>query len=88
MAQALKDAPTFKVIKVARDVREQARRRLDVTQDQFQLGLASLSAVVEAQRDLVTAEQKEWKSVVDCNKVLVLFERATGALQANYRVDR
>ena len=78
---------TFKVIEVARAFREQAQRRLDVTQDQFLLGLASLSAVVEAQRDLITAEQEEWKAIVDYNKVLVQLERATGALPAKYRVD-
>lgn len=78
---------TFKVIEVARAFREQAQKRLEVTQDQFQLGLASLSAVVEAQRDLVTAEQEEWKAIVDYNKVLVQLERATGALPAKYRVD-
>ena len=78
---------TFKVIEVTRAFREQAQKRLDVTQDQFQLGLASLSTVVEAQRDLNTAEQEEWKAIVDYNKVLVQLERATGALPARYRVD-
>ena len=78
---------TFKAIEVARALREQAQRRLDVTRDQFQLGLVSLSTVVEAQRDLVTAEQEEWRAVTDYDKVLVQFERATGALPDKYRVD-
>lgn len=78
---------TFSVIGVARAFREQAQQRLDVTREKFQQGLASLSEGVEAQRDLVTAEQEEWRAIVEYNKVLVLFERATGGLLAKYRVD-
>jgi len=78
---------SFKVIDATRAFREQAQQRLEVTRDQFDLGLASLSAVVEAQRDLITAEQEEWKAVVDYNKVLVQFDRATGSTLEKYRVD-
>ncbi|MBI1846549.1 MAG: TolC family protein [Candidatus Rokubacteria bacterium] len=78
---------TFNVIQVARAVREQVQQRLDVTREKFQLGLASVSEVIEAQRDLVTSEQDEWRAIIDYNKVFVLFEQATGALLAKYRVD-
>ena len=77
----------FKAITVNRAFREQAQQRLGVVQDQFQLGLASLSSVVEAQRDLITAEQEEWRSIVDYNKVLVQFDRATGSTLEKYRVE-
>jgi len=72
---------------VTRAFREQALKRVEMTRDQFELGLASLSAVVEAQRDLITAEQEEWKAVVDYNKILVQFDRATGSMLDKYRVD-
>ena len=78
---------TFSVIGVARAFREQAQQRLDVTREKFGLGLVALSEVVEAQRDLLTASQDEWKAIVDYNKVLVQFERARGALLEKYRVD-
>ena len=72
---------------MTRAFREQALKRVEMTRDQFELGLASLSAVVEAQRDLITAEQEEWKAVVDYNKILVQFDRATGSMLDKYRVD-
>lgn len=78
---------TFSVIGTARAFREQAQQRLDVTRERFQLGLAPLSEVVEAQRDLVTSEQEEWRAIVDYNKVWVLFERAQGSLLEKYHVD-
>jgi len=77
----------FKVIEAARAFREQAQLRLNVTRDEFQMGMVSLSTVVEVQRDLVTAEREEWKTIVDYNKIIVLFERATGAMLERYRVD-
>jgi outer membrane protein TolC len=77
----------FKVIEAARSFREQAQVRLNVMRDEFQLGMVSLSTVHEAQRDLVTAEREEWKTIVDYNKLIVLFERATGAMLERYRVD-
>jgi outer membrane protein TolC len=77
----------YKVIIVNRAFREQANQRLSVVQDQFQLGLASLSSVVEAQRDVMTAEQEEWRSIVEYNKVLVQFDRATGSTLEKYRVE-
>lgn len=78
---------TFKLIEAARAFREQAQVRLNVTRDEFQMGMVSLSTVVEVQRDLVTAERDEWKTIVDYNKIIVLFERATGAMLERYRVD-
>ena len=78
---------SYKAIEVTRAFRQQALKRVEMTRDQFELGLASLSAVVEAQRDLITAEQEEWKAVVDYNKVLVQFDRATGSMLEKYRVD-
>jgi outer membrane protein len=78
---------TFSVIAVSRAFREQSKLRVDVTREKFQQGLASLSEVIEAQRDLVTAEQEEWKVIIDYNKILVQFDRATGTLLERYRVD-
>jgi len=68
-------------------LREQTKRRLEMLQEQFELGLASMSAVLEAEKDLATAEREEWRTIVEYNKALVLFDRATGATLEKYRVE-
>jgi outer membrane protein len=68
-------------------VRAQTGRRLEMTQEQFNLGLAPMSAVLEAERDLATAEREEWRTIVDYNKVLAMFDRATGETLEKYRVE-
>ena len=77
----------LKLIDVAKALKDQTQRRLDMIQEQFDLGLASMSAVVEAQRDLAAAEREEIKSLVDYNKLLAVFGRATGITLEKYRVD-
>jgi HAE1 family hydrophobic/amphiphilic exporter-1 len=76
-----------KAINAVQAVREQTSRRLEMTQEQFNLGLAPMSAVLEAERDLATAEREEWRTIVDYNKVLVLFDKATGETLEKYRVE-
>ena len=76
-----------KAIDAARAARQQTSRRLDVTREQFDLGLAPMSAVLEAERDLVTTEREEWRTIVDFNKVLVQFDKATGATVEKYHVE-
>ena len=76
-----------KAIDAGRAVREQTGRRLEMTQEQFELGLAPMSAVLEAQRDLAGVEREEWRAIVDYNKALVLFDKATGATLEKYRVE-
>jgi len=76
-----------KAINGVQAVREQTSRRLEMTQEQFNLGLAPMSAVLEAERDLATAEREEWRTIVDYNKGLVLFDKATGETLEKYRVE-
>ncbi len=76
-----------KAIDGARALREQTGRRLEMAQEQFELGLAPMTAVLDAQRDMATAEREEWRIVVDYNKALTLFDRATGATLQKYRVE-
>jgi HAE1 family hydrophobic/amphiphilic exporter-1 len=76
-----------KAIDAARTAREHTSRRLEVTKEQFDLGLGPMSATLEAERDLVTAEREEWRTIVEYNKVLVQFDKATGATVEKYRVE-
>ena len=75
-----------KAIDGVRAVHEQTSRRLEMTQEQFDLGMAPMTAVLEAERDLAAAEREEWRTIVDYNKVLALFDKATGETLEKYRV--
>jgi len=69
-----------------RALRQQTERRLEMAQEQFDSGLAPMSAVLEAQQDLATGEREEWRAIVDYNKTLVLFDKAIGATLDKYGV--
>jgi len=73
-------------VDATRALREQTERRLEMAQEQFDSGLAPVSAVLEAQQDLATAEREEWRAIVDYNKTLVLFDKAIGATLEKYDV--
>jgi outer membrane protein TolC len=76
-----------KAIASAQAARAQSSRHLEATNEQFDLGLASMSSVLDAERELALAEREEWRTIVDYNKVLVSFDRATGATLEKYRVS-
>jgi outer membrane protein TolC len=76
-----------KAIASAQAARAQSSRHLEATNEQFDLGLAPMSSVLDAERELALAEREEWRTIVDYNKVLVSFDRATGATLEKYRVS-
>ncbi len=75
-----------KTVDATRALRQQTERRLEMAQEQFDSGLSPVSAVLEAQQDLATAEREEWRAIVDYNKTLVLFDKAVGATLDKYGV--
>ena len=59
-----------------RDVaRELAQQRLDAEQSRFDVGLSTNYFVVQAQRDLATAQNTELRALLDYRKALVDYER-------------
>jgi len=78
---------TPKIVEGTRALREQAQRRLEMTREQFELGLAPLSAVMEAQNEVASAKLGELKAIVDYNKLLALLDKATGATLEKFRVE-
>jgi len=55
--------------------RELAQQRLDAEQSRFEVGLSTNFLVVQAQRDLATAQNTELRALLDYRKALVDYER-------------
>ena len=63
----------------ARAARELSQQRLDAEQSRFDVGLSTNFFVVQAQRDLATAQNTELRALLDYRRALVDFERAQSA---------
>ena len=59
--------------------RQLAETRLDAEQSRFDVGLSTNFFVVQAQRDLVTAQSSELRAILDYRRALVDFERVQEA---------
>jgi len=62
----------YQAASVARDL---AQQRLDAEQSRFDVGLSTNFLVVQAQRDLATAQNTELRALLDYRKALVDYER-------------
>lgn len=85
VAREMKTA--FKAVEGARGLRELAERKLQMAQEGFELGVSPVTAVLEAQRDLALAQRNELKAVIEYNKLLALFEKATGSALQKFYVE-
>ncbi len=63
-------------IEASRSARELAGQQLDAEQSKFEVGASTNFFVVQAQRDLATAQDTELRAQLDYQKALVDFERA------------
>jgi len=64
-----------------------AQKTLDAEQKKFQLGESTVFLVIQAQRDLATAEGNEVKARSTYAKALTQFRQATGTILADYRIE-
>jgi outer membrane protein TolC len=62
----------YQAASVARDL---AQQRLDAEQSRFDVGLSTNFLVVQAQRDLATAQNTELRALLDYRRALVDYER-------------
>jgi len=62
----------YQAAAVARDL---AQQRLDAEQSRFEVGLSTNFLVVQAQRDLATAQNTELRALLDYRRALVDYER-------------
>jgi outer membrane protein TolC len=63
----------------ARAARELSEQRLQAEQSRFEVGLSTNFFVVQAQRDLATAQNTELRALLDYRRALVDFERVQSA---------
>ena len=77
----------MKTIEGARSLRHLAERKLDMAQEGLELGVASVTDVIEAQKNLSLAERDELKTITEYNKMLVLWEKTTGIALERFHID-
>jgi outer membrane protein TolC len=64
-----------------------AQKTLDAEQKKFQLGESTVFLVIQAQRDLATAEGNEVKARSTYAKAITQFRQATGTILAVYHIE-
>jgi outer membrane protein TolC len=64
-----------------------AQKTLDAEQKKFQLGESTVFLVIQAQRDLATAEGNEVKARSTYAKAITQFRQATGTVLADYHIE-
>ena len=64
-----------------------AQKTLDAEQKKFQLGESTVFLVIQAQRDLATAEGNEVKARSTYAKALTQFRQATATILADYHIE-
>jgi outer membrane protein len=74
-------------IEAAREAVSLARQTFDAEQKKFRLGESTVFLVIQAQRDLTTAEGNEVKARSAYAKALTQFAQATGTVLAKYHVE-
>jgi hypothetical protein len=74
-------------IDAARKATVLAQQTLDAEQKKFQLGESTVFLVIQAQRDLTTAEGTEVSARSTYAKALTTFQQQTGTILKNYNVE-
>jgi outer membrane protein TolC len=64
-----------------------SRQTLDAEQKKFQLGESTVFLVIQAQRDLTTAEGNEVQARSTYAKALTQFRQVTGTILADYNIE-
>ena len=70
---------TSQQVQASMSARQLAGRRLDAENARLQVGLSTTFLVLQAQRDLATAQTNELRALLDFRKVLVDLEQAQEA---------
>jgi outer membrane protein TolC len=69
---------TLRAIEGVQALRTLAQRKLDMAQDGLEVGVSSVSDVIEAQKNFTLAQRDELKAIIEYNKMLILWEKVTG----------
>ena len=72
---ALQVESTLKRLDASRAARQLSEKQLEAVQSKFEVGMSTNFFVVQAQRDLLDAQNTELRALLDYQKALVAFER-------------
>jgi len=76
---ALQVESTLRRLDASRAARQLSEKQLEAVQSKFEVGLSTNFFVVQAQRDLLDAQNTELRALLDYQKALVAFERVQQA---------
>jgi outer membrane protein TolC len=77
----------LRVIEGARALRDLTERKLAMAQDGLELGVAAVTDVIEAQKNLHLAQRDELRAVIEHQKTLILWERTTGIGLERFHIE-
>ena len=77
----------LKTIEGARALRDLVSRKLAMAQEGLELGVSSVTDVLEAQKNLSMAQRDELKTVIEYNKMLILWEKTTGVALERFHIE-
>jgi outer membrane protein TolC len=78
---------SLQVIEGARALRDLTERKLAMAQDGLELGVAAVTDVIEAQKNLHLAQRDELRAVIEHQKTLILWERTTGIVLERFHIE-
>jgi outer membrane protein TolC len=78
---------SVRAVEGARALRNLAQRRLTMAQEGLELGVASVTDVIEAQKDLHLVERDELRASIDYQKALVVWEKSTGRVLERFHIE-
>jgi outer membrane protein len=77
----------LKTIEGARALRDLVARKLAMAQEGLELGVSSVTDVLEAQKNLSLAQRDELKTVIEYNKMLTLWEKTIGVVLERFHIE-
>ena len=78
---------SLQVIEGARALRDLTDRKLAMAQDGLELGVAAVTDVIEAQKNLHLAQRDELRAVIEHQKMLILWERTTAIVLERFHIE-
>ena len=76
-----------RTIEGARSLRDLTARKLAMAQEGLDLGVASVTDVIEAQKNLNLAQRDELRAVIEYNKALIQWEKTTGTVLERFHIE-
>jgi outer membrane protein TolC len=76
-----------RAVEGASALRDMAERKLAMVQEGLELGVASVTEVIEAQKNLHLAQRDELRAVIEYQKTIVLWEKSTGRVLERFHIE-